>query len=280
MRSTSWRSNLLFLSLFTFFILGGLVSATDAAAESNVVDADDSASKPEGLGGTIKHLLKVAIKGADPISFAKRDAEDGIERITDDNYVDLVEHSLGGGLENEVWVVLVHGRLTDPATETIMEYHKNASDLVKQDPESGNYRFARVDYITAWKTCTRWLLMRPPYLVIISESGLKLRFIPIQSLGKEPESLYQVIKGKMYEVVVPWNSRWSPDGDRSYLIEYYITAQDKISQLTNGIPSWVILAVTGVFTQQLMSWLHAPNHAQTQTRFGPSSTSTSGRVVR
>ncbi|WWC66957.1 uncharacterized protein I206_100864 [Kwoniella pini CBS 10737] len=256
LNTTSWRSNLFFLSLLTFFIFGGFVNAT--AAGSEVIN-NDSPAKPEGVVGIVKRLIKVAINGQDAISFIKRDTEDGITRLTDDNYVDLVEHPLVQGLDDEVWVVLVHGRLTDPSTDVVLEYHKNASDLIKKDLELSNYKFARLDYLSSWKTCTKWLLMKPPTLVIISEKGKNIRFIPLPSLGKEPENLYKVLKDKMYEVILPWNTKWSPNGDRAYLIEYYITTQEKITKLTHGIPNWMILGLTGIISQQVMSWLHSSN---------------------
>ncbi|OCF59785.1 hypothetical protein L486_02458 [Kwoniella mangroviensis CBS 10435] len=258
----SWRSNLnlLFLSLlFTFLVLGGVnVSATELDDSSTPAKS----SSGEGILGTVKHIYKVAVNGPDPNFIYEKDAEDGIERLTDDNYVEKVQRPLaliGERKDDELWVVLVHGKSTDAASNILLDYHKQASDLVKADPELENVKFARLDYITAWKTCTRWLLNRPPYLIFISSSGRQLRFVPTQSLGKEPERLYKVIKEKMYEVILPWDGRWSPTGDRSYLIEYYIRAHETISKYTNGIPNWMILAFTGIVTQQLMSWLHGPS---------------------
>ncbi|WWD05965.1 hypothetical protein V865_004050 [Kwoniella europaea PYCC6329] len=255
----SWQSNLnlLFLSLlFTFLVLGGV---NVSAAELDDSSTPAKSSGGEGILGTVKQIYKVAVNGPDPNLLYEKDAEDGIERLTDDNYVEKVERPLapsGDRKDDQVWVVLVHGKVTDAASNILLDYHKQASDLVKADPELKNVKFARLDYLTSWKTCTRWLLKRPPYLVFITSSGKQLRFGPTQSLGKGPESLYKVIKEKMYEVVLPWDGRWSPTGDRSYLIEYYIQAQETISKYTNGIPNWVILAFTGIVTQQLMSWLH------------------------
>ncbi|WVW81659.1 hypothetical protein I302_103654 [Kwoniella bestiolae CBS 10118] len=256
----SWQSNLLFLSLvFTFLVLGGAGVGAAAAELNDDSPAQTKTKSSEGILGTVKHLYNVAVKGPDPTLLYEKDATDGIERLTDDNYVDKVEHPLdvGGERKDEVWVVLVHGKAGDAASEMLLEYHKQASDLVKNDPEMGNVRFARLDYVSAWKTCTRWLLNRPPYLIIITSQGRHLRFIPTQSLGKEPSSLYSVIREKMYEVILPWNGRWSPGGDRSYIIEHYITLQETISKYTHNIPNWVILAFTGIVTQQLMSWLHS-----------------------
>ncbi|WRT63526.1 uncharacterized protein IL334_000431 [Kwoniella shivajii] len=256
--SKSWRSNLLFLSLL--FVLIGFTAAESA----NVVEVDststsiesDKATGAEAVVGKIKDLIKVAINGPDPNILIERDAKDGIERLTDDNYVEMVEHPFGGGKEDEFWVVLVHGKLSDLHTETIMDYHKNATDLAKADSELNNVRWARLDYITSWRTCTRWMLFKPPIIVIISDQGKTLRFIKTISLGKEPENLYNVMKKDIYKVVTPWEGRWSPSGNRSFLLEYYIFVQEKISRVTNRIPSWAMLPLSGLFAQQLMAWLH------------------------
>ncbi|WWC85687.1 uncharacterized protein L201_000553 [Kwoniella dendrophila CBS 6074] len=226
-------------------------------ADQTSLNSITSPEEPsQGLLGTIKHIYNIAVNGPDNSLIYERDIKDGIERLTDENYAQLVESSTN---EDEVWVVLVHGKPTDMASDKMLNYHKEAADLVKSDEKlnlNNNIRFARLDYMTAWKTCTRWLLTKPPYLVFISSSGEKLRFVPVHSLGKEPENLYKVIKDKMYEIVLPWNNRWSPGGDRSQYIEYYIIVQDKISKLTSGIPNWILVLGFGIFTQQLMSYLH------------------------
>ncbi|WVR03280.1 hypothetical protein IAU60_000271 [Kwoniella sp. DSM 27419] len=249
----SWRSNLLCL-LVLAFVSAAVASANavqDAQAESSPAATPIPAD--EGWFGFISRLTKVAINGPDyTVQYAK-DKEDGVERLTDDNYVSEVEQS---GDDAQVWVVLVHGRPEDAASQAFLHAHKEAAQQAKSDPTLQRVKWARLDFITHWQISTRWLLTKPPYLVFISHQGRDLRFLRPIDIRPEGDALFAAIKQGSWADVPIYKSRWAPGGDRAFLLEAYISASSWFSAKTARIPSWVFMLVGGMIVQQTMRWLH------------------------
>ncbi|WVQ93926.1 hypothetical protein IAU59_001004 [Kwoniella sp. CBS 9459] len=279
----SWRSNLRVSSSFSFtFLLLSLVLISGfgrlAAAEDVALPAhDEAASSHEpaqaeessrSVSGLVKFLYDTAVNGPDTSARYARDQEDGVERLTDEDYVRRVEYLFDGGSEDQVWVVLVHGRPNDPTSDLYLEAHSKAAKKAKADESLSlsKYRWARIDYIAEWEICTKWLIMRPPYIVFISDKGRTLRFLSPRNVRPDTEVLYEGVTSGNWETVPAWDSRWAPGGDRAFLVEWYIKISSHISKRTSKIPNWLLMAGAGVFGQQILSWLHS----------GPTSGSGSG----
>ncbi|WVF66305.1 hypothetical protein IAT40_001045 [Kwoniella sp. CBS 6097] len=276
----SWRSNLPLGFPFRFLLLSLLVASTlglvaaaedvsDLGSGENIAASCPAPAPPQesskSIVGLVKFLYNTAVNGPSTSTTQyARDQEDGVERLTDEDYVRRVEYLFDGGSEDQVWVVLVHGRPNDPTSDVYLDAHSEAAKRAKAESDSDSltdaslsrFRWARIDYIAEWEICTKWLMMKPPYIIFISEKGRKLRFLSPSNVRPDPQILYDGVKSGSWESIPVWESRWAPGGDRAFLVEWYIKISSHISKRTSKIPSWLLMAGGGIFAQQILSWLH------------------------
>ncbi|OCF43780.1 hypothetical protein I317_02384 [Kwoniella heveanensis CBS 569] len=273
-----WQSNLNLPRSSSFLLLGlllilsifGVVAAAEDVSGLKGSAAESSPASPpretaKSIAGLVKFLYNTAVNGPDNSAQYTRDQADGVERLTDEDYVRRVEYLFDGGSEDQVWIVLVHGRPNDPTSDAYLDAHSEAAKLAKSDESLSKFRWARLDYIAEWEICTKWLLMRPPYVVFISDKGRTLRFLKPSNLRPDPQILYDGIKSGNWETVPVWESRWAPGGDRAFLVEWYIKLSAHISRKTSKIPSWLLMAGGGIVAQQILSWLHGGSSGSTAT---------------
>lgn len=96
-----------------------------------------------------------------------------------------------------------------------MEAVTNASLLTQQaGHDLPNVKFARMDFMTETALPTRWLVFRPPQLMIVTNRGQDLRFFGPHHLRPDGEVLRRFLKEEIWKEYPIWKSRWGPGGDR------------------------------------------------------------------
>nr|XP_031859903.1 uncharacterized protein CI109_004752 [Kwoniella shandongensis]KAA5526975.1 hypothetical protein CI109_004752 [Kwoniella shandongensis] len=256
----SFRS--LLLLLVTLLVVGLSTTAAESISTSEDTPAPDTpapAAAGGGLFGLAKKLISVGINGqsTDLEAQRKQDSEDGIERLTDENIKDVFE----SGTDDDVWVIAVHGLASDIPSANFVEIHKNASILANNNtkPLDTNFRFARLNYQDEWKICSKWLLFKPPWLVIASKKGEELRFLRPAQVRADAELLWAVLENGRWTTAEVWQSKWSEGGSREWLVDLYINLTAKLYKYTANIPKWPLMILISMAGQYLLTWLHKPS---------------------
>ncbi|KAK8844622.1 hypothetical protein IAR55_006469 [Kwoniella newhampshirensis] len=251
--------------LLSFLVTLFLLSISTVADESTI--PSDASSTPaaasaagdaggEGVVDMVKRLVKAGLNGQTTDVEAQKEADlkDGIVRLTDENIDEVIQ----GGSEDDVWLVLVHGLPTELESSKVVEVHKNTSILAKANTLRTEFKFARLNYVDEWKTCSRWMLFKPPWLVIITDKGEKLRFVRGNQIKTDPEILWTIFEKGNWDTAPLWESEWAKGGNRAWLIELYIDLTARITKYTARIPKWPLMILVSWAGQALLQWLHRP----------------------
>ncbi|BEI82375.1 hypothetical protein CcaverHIS002_0302430 [Cutaneotrichosporon cavernicola] len=153
---------------------------------------------------------------------------------------------------DDLWVVAVHGREGDVIS--LLKNNATLADKVER------IKFGRLDWMTDWVLSTRWVMTKPPYIVFVTDSGKTLRFAAPPRLPANGTMLYEILAESYWRNLPPWDGSLSPDGDLSYLVEAYISANQYLAQYTALAPKWIWFALpvlTTAIGQQIMAWLHS-----------------------
>ncbi|BEI90172.1 uncharacterized protein CcaverHIS019_0302420 [Cutaneotrichosporon cavernicola] len=237
-----------------------------ALCPSGSTAQQDAAQAPHltGISAIANNVWQTVINGGskpvDLAARAKSDAETGMTRITDDNYDTIFSQSR----PDDLWVVAVHGREGDVMSHAYLETQSNASSLLKNNATLADkverIKFGRLDWMTDWVLSTRWVMTKPPYIVFVTDSGKTLRFAAPPRLPANGTMLYEILAESYWRNLPPWDGSLSPDGDLSYLVEAYISANQYLAQYTALAPKWIWFALpvlTTAIGQQIMAWLHS-----------------------
>ncbi|KAK1921293.1 hypothetical protein DB88DRAFT_500282 [Papiliotrema laurentii] len=199
---------------------------------------------------------------------ARRDRDDeevGVVRLTDTNYGPLVEH----GPEDILWVVMVHEERVTPAAKPFFDSHTNGTriyrnlsanlttaspDGLSREANGKKVIWARMDYNAEWKTCTRWLIFKPPRLVLITDQGRSLRFLSPTEIRPIGEGWAKYIKQGDWTELVPWTSSFGPGGERAWLVERYISFFESTTGF-RSVPAVVWMFISGVLGKILLEWM-------------------------
>ena len=69
-----------------------------------------------------------------------------------------------------------------------------------------------MDYVDEWKQCARWLVFRPPQLIIITDSGRSLRFFSSRMFPANGEIIYNFIESGNWRNAPEWESVFAKNG--------------------------------------------------------------------
>ncbi|ORY27378.1 hypothetical protein BCR39DRAFT_560104 [Naematelia encephala] len=209
-----------------------------------------------------KKVVTNALTGKVPSDISYLDTTDEeakVVRIDDRNASVLNEGN---------WVILVHAPPRRPLDRAFMQVHSNASLAYHEfSPELSasaetpmeEFHFARIDFMDAVEISTRWMVWRPPKIVIIENQGpnRSIRFISNGNIPLNGTTLFRAIRDETYRQVPTWESNWAPGGDKAWIIDYYLAAMAKWSEKTSRIPNFVWLMLSGYIAKELLGWLHS-----------------------
>ncbi|KAJ9107066.1 hypothetical protein QFC19_002936 [Naganishia cerealis] len=191
------------------------------------------------------------------------DARDGFVRLTDDNFDELVVYERldlthDKVTEDErVWFFLVHGPPKDPASFVFWEAINNAS-IINQHPANHikGLKWGRIDFLTELELTTRWLIFKPPMLVFATHRGTELRFVNARQMAANGTIIHRFLKEEMWRNLPVWQSRYGPGGDRAWMLTVYIKVNQLFTRLTDRIPSWLLVVISGIITQSMLTFMH------------------------
>ncbi|KAJ9103997.1 hypothetical protein QFC21_002460 [Naganishia friedmannii] len=194
------------------------------------------------------------------------DASDGFIRLTDDNFdeqvvyerLDLAHDKVTE--DERVWFFFVHGPPKDPASFVFWDAINNAS-IINRHPANHirGLKWGRIDFLTELELTTRWMIFKPPMLVFATKRATELRFVNSRQMAANGTIIHRFLKEEMWRNLPVWQSRYGPGGDRAWMPTVYIKVNKLWSRLTDRIPSWLLVIISGMITQSMLSLMHRGN---------------------
>ncbi|GHJ84042.1 hypothetical protein NliqN6_0444 [Naganishia liquefaciens] len=197
----------------------------------------------------------------------KTDIVDGFTRVTDSNFDELITYERfdladdHATEDDRVWFLFVHGPPKDPSSFMFWHAVNNAS-ILAQEPgkEIPGMKWGRVDFITELELTSRWLLFKPPMLVFATNRGNDLRFVRPGVIAANGTVIHRFLQEEHWRAFPVWESRYGPNGDRAWVPELYIKINKAWTRLTSIFPSWLLVVLSGVLSQALLTFMHRNDH--------------------
>jgi len=117
-------------------------------------------------------------------------------------------------------------------------------------------RWGRIDYISVTYITSKWAVWNAPVLVAVSDRGKTLRFWRATQIRLRAESLREFLKSGMWEHTPPWQTSFSPGGNREFLMEWQAVVMTKSYNILRLVPRWALYILTGVLGSFLMNLVH------------------------
>ncbi|KAH8079671.1 hypothetical protein HD553DRAFT_129537 [Filobasidium floriforme] len=189
-----------------------------------------------------------------------RDEAEGFIRLTDRNYDSLVKHEqLPEGGKERVWFSIIHAPPSDVTSTAYLDAMTNAARIArsnKTDPLD-HIKWGRIDFLTETELAARWLVFKPPVFVIATDRGKDLRFLTPRMVGPNGTTLETIMREEHWKNAPIWNSAYAPGGSRAFIVDWYVRLVQLWSKFTTTVPSWALLFIMPMATQQIMSWMHS-----------------------
>ncbi|CDZ97221.1 hypothetical protein [Phaffia rhodozyma] len=244
-------------------------SAPIAAQDTSAVSAPPSkgivVQAVDALADIVYSTIGLDLKGVkvklaeEAVKAVENDKIEGMIRLTDENYDELVEFEdlTSEEEEDRVWCVLIHGAKTDSLSEMFWKAHLGAKNVSLGDPhELDRVKFARIDYLNVTSVLTRWNVWKPPYIVFVSDRGQTLRFLGPRSIRPEGELLREVLVNDDWKKAPVWESEWAPKGSRGEFMRsfgYYFAIWNT---LASRIPRFGWVMLSGLVSQSILRFMH------------------------
>ncbi|ORY90270.1 hypothetical protein BCR35DRAFT_299873 [Leucosporidium creatinivorum] len=183
--------------------------------------------------------------------------------LKDDNWETVIRtgtyNPLAAPLEKDtVWIINVYGpdtvsRQASEAFEAVALHNSSegGGDLPK------HFRFARLNYNTETVLPTRWWMWKPPMLVIATDNLRTLRFFsPNQVPPFHVPTSNLIAAREFWDTLQPWNSPMAPGGALESTLVKVADAWAWYHQTISKIPSFVLLALSGVLANLVIGFFH------------------------
>lgn len=191
------------------------------------------------------------------------DVADGFVRLTDENFEEIVAYEqfpdeYGVTLADRVWFIVIHGPPRDVASKYFVEGVTNATILAHEDTSNSlrNVKWARMDYMAETELTARWLVVKPPVLVVATNRGQDLRFITSGMIAPNGTVIERYMREERWKNLPIWKSQWGPGGSREWVIDFYVYLSKFWAKATARVPGWLLVIITTMATQQILSFLH------------------------
>ncbi|KAL4076369.1 hypothetical protein V8B97DRAFT_15512 [Scleroderma yunnanense] len=194
-----------------------------------------------------------------------------IPLITDDNYADVI---VGETLTPEeeaqrVWVLVI--TVTSGQPDSLSKYIDDVFDQTyNYTLEQGglpHVRFGRIDYLDVTAITTKWAVWTAPMLVVLKDRGQTLRFYNVKSgqIRLSAEILYEFLKEERWQNKEPWNTAYSPGGEREWVMDYLALSLSTAYSYFIRVPKWLMYIISGGAASVIINFMHKPS-AQAPTR--------------
>lgn len=186
--------------------------------------------------------------------------DDRIPLVTDDNYEELIvkEPMTEREEKDRVWFLVI--TMTSVGQESISKYvdqvFDSAYNLTQAAGDLTNVRWGRIDYLNVTAITTKWAIWSAPYIVVVIDRGRSLRFYKASQIRLNDEIIRQFLKEEGWKSIQPWNTAYSPGGDREWLMEYLAIVLTKSYNSVMILPKWVLYLITGALGSVIIGFLH------------------------
>jgi hypothetical protein len=186
--------------------------------------------------------------------------DDRIPLITDDNYEDIIvnEPMTEKEEKDRVWFLVI--TVTSTGQESVSKYvdqvFDSAYNLTQAAGDLTNVRWGRIDYLNVTAITTKWAVWSAPYIVVVTDRGRSLRFYKASQIRLNDEIVRQFLKEEGWKSIQPWDTAYSPGGDREWVMEYLAIFMTTTYNSMMILPKWVLYLITGALGSVIIGLLH------------------------
>ncbi|KAF8806259.1 hypothetical protein BYT27DRAFT_7168667 [Phlegmacium glaucopus] len=180
--------------------------------------------------------------------------------ITDDNYNDLIVNETLTEQEEKdrVWIIVIS--VTSVKTDGVSKFLDNVFDSAFNESQIAgdlpHVKWGRIDYLNVTRITTKWVVWQAPYLVLLKDRGMTLRFYRPQKLRLDVAALREFLKVGGWEVTPPWSSIYGPGGSREHILDFFAVWLTKFYNITILIPRWILVFGSGTVASLVIGYLH------------------------
>ncbi|KIO12382.1 hypothetical protein M404DRAFT_123436 [Pisolithus tinctorius Marx 270] len=211
------------------------------------------------------------------------DWDERIPLITDSNYQDIIVNEELSPEEEEkrVWFLII--TVTAGQPEGISKYVDTVfDDAYNHTLEKGDLphvRFGRIDYLDVTSITTKWAVWSAPTLVVLRDRGRTLRFYKGGRMHLTAELLYQFLKDETWRMKEPWNTAFSPGGQREWVLDYLALVLSTVHSFFVRVPRWVMYVASGGAASLIINLLHKSSPQRPAVRSAPKPSASSAPIA-
>ncbi|KXN89503.1 hypothetical protein AN958_05665 [Leucoagaricus sp. SymC.cos] len=192
--------------------------------------------------------------------------DERIPLITDESYRELIvrEPLTEEEEKDRVWIAVISAAAAkqDSISKYMDQMFDSAYNETLHANDLPNVRWGRIDYLDVTYLTTKWNIWQAPYLAIITDRGQTLRFYGPYQLRLRDYALREFLLTEGWKKTPVWKSRYSPGGDREWIMDVFATTLTRVYNIVVLIPRWILYILTGVIGSVLINFLHRPSRKQ------------------